>query len=257
MEAILFVQAGLAVWLYRYFCNHERGAKEPVKELQRACLFGLGAAVLAGAINNLFVPQSLLEYAETLTPSFGEAFRGSLFVSFNEEILKFLPLAIYLYKKPFFDELTDGVIYFGLAGMWFGVLENIAYTLQYGISTGVLRIVITPFLHAGFTAIAGVGLVRYKFITRNELTIISWLLFAIALHAVYDFSIFSGASLGWVVALVLAIVINLSVFFLLGRMQQADELAGRSASGINTFCRSCGKHNNEHYLYCVFCGKKA
>lgn len=256
MEVLLVIQVGLAVWLYRYFAKSERGTKEPTGELQRACFFGAAAAIAAGFINDQFLPQSILEHSDTVIPKLSESFRGSLFVGFNEELLKFAPLAVYIYKKPFFDELTDGVIYFGLAGMWFGVLENIGYTLVYGAGAGVVRIVVAPFLHAGFTAMVGTGLVRYKFVTHNKLTIMNWLLLAVGLHALYNFSLFSGTGVGQITALILAIGINLSAFYLLKITQRADEAAGRSAAGINTFCRNCGKSNTDHYLYCMYCGQK-
>ncbi len=254
MLPIIAVQTGIAIWLYRYFARNERGSKEPVSELRKACFFGVLAVLFAGYINAWHTPDSVFDTIE-LQP-IATVFRAALLVGINEELLKFVPLAIYIRNRKNFNELTDGIVYFALAGMWFGVLENITYTLQYGAGVGLMRAALMPFLHAAFTALAGIGLVRYKFVTKRVTTIFWWLGLAIAAHALYDFLLFYGAPITVISGIAFGLALNWSLFYMYRRMQRVDKTLGNAAVGENRFCRKCGYPNTKRYLYCLRCGKK-
>ncbi len=260
MDIILFAYLGLAYWLYRYFVTNDRGAKEPKKALRLACIMGVVATVFAGILNDLFIPASVVSYLEDdgiLAPSNATLLTSALTVGIIEESLKFLPLAFLIYRKPYFNETTDGIIYFGLCGMWFGVVESIGYALVFGPEVGFMRLLVTPFLHAGFSALAGWGLAMHKVHKTTLLVPAGLFASAIIGHGLYDFFAFTQTTTGGLIVLGMAIVTNMAVFVLFKKARASDERLGISAIGINKFCRNCGKPNPSLNLYCVNCGKKA
>lgn len=258
MEVIIFLHLGLAYWLYRYFMNHDRGAKEPRSALRITIIFGVGAGMVAGALNTLLLPEGLLNFLDDKgpMPSADTLLLGALTVGVIEELVKFLPLVLWIYPKKYFNETTDGIIYFGLCGMWFGAIESIEYAFMYGEGVGITRLIIGPFLHAGFTALAGWGLARMK-IRGQWWAVVILLSLAITIHGLYDYFLFTGLTFLWVISLLVAFAVNVSVFVLFKKAQQADEAYGLSASGVNKFCRHCGASNYDRNLFCTVCGKKA
>jgi len=258
LEYIIGVYVLLALWLYRYFVKSDRGAKEPYKALRAACWFGVLGLVIAGIGNTVLLPSefnNFIEVPDSPHPGLIPLIAGSLMIGVIEEFAKFIPLALYIYPKKYFNESTDGVIYFGLAGMWFGVLESILYTLGGGIGVGIMRIVVAPFLHAGFSSLAGIGLIRYK-LTKNPIYLFMGLGLAILFHGVYDFFLFSQEPILIIPALILAVLVNLGPFRYFKHARGLDEKQGLSAVGANNFCRKCGRPNPKGNLYCTFCGKK-
>lgn len=259
MELIVYAYIGLAIWLNRYFYTRDRGGKEPAYAIRNACLFGVGAVIAAGSLNAILVPRAIFEAIgnpELVRLPVSQLLTGALLIGVIEESVKFVPLALYIFRKRYFDELTDGVVYFALCGMWFGVIESLMYTFEYGAGVGVMRLVMAPFLHAGFTAIAGIGLIRFKLLGHKKHTIIIWFGLAILLHAAYDFFLFMREPLFALMALAIAIYVNLRPFYFYRMTQKADEKMGLSAIGDNSVCRSCGQANPKRDLFCTQCGRK-
>lgn len=259
MELIVYAYIGLAIWLNRYFYTRDRGAKEPKYAIRNACIFGVGAVLAAGSLNAAIVPRAIFEAIgnpELIRLPISQLITGALLIGIIEETVKFVPLALYIFHKRYFDELTDGVVYFALCGMWFGVIESVMYTFEYGAGVGVMRLVVAPFLHAGFTAIAGIGLIKYKLLGHKSYQIIVWFGLAVLLHAAYDFFLFMREPLFALLALGIAIYVNLRPFYFYRMTQKDDERMGRSAIGDNKICRSCGRPNPERNLFCTDCGQK-
>lgn len=259
MIILVFAYIFLAYWLHTYFARNDRGPKEPIKALRLAGFMGIVAGLLAGDLNQLFLPDSFLEYFNNIAnnafmvPETGVLIKSFLIIGVIEESLKFVPLAILLYKKPYFNETTDGIVYFGLAGMWFGALENITYALEYGSGVGIARLIMTPFLHAGLSALVGWGLAQYKVEKTSLFLPIGLFVGAVLAHTLYNLLGFSAVS---ILIIPMAIAINAGVFVLFNKSRRRDEQLGISASGANNFCRSCGRPNPQRNLFCVNCGKK-
>lgn len=257
---LILVYIGLAIGLYYFFAKGDRGAKEPRSALIAACLFGFVATIAAGELNAAFVSKEVIELIGsegTVIPPFVELIKAGLTIGLIEETVKFLPLAIFMYGKKYFNENTDGVKYFAMAGMTFGVIESILYTLTLGSGVGIMRVIIAPFLHAGFTALAGMGLIRFKLKRHNIFYLIAGLGSAIILHGAYDFFLFSAQSWYILCALAIAVLVNIIPFRYFINARKADEKLGLSAVGENRFCRNCGQPNFDRHLYCVHCGQKS
>ena len=244
---------GIAGGLAWYLLANDRGEKEPIGPLWLAVGFGLAGGVAAAFIEASFVSTENLQGGAAL----GAVFGAAMAVGLIEELCKFLPLGAWLYRKRYFNEHTDGVIYFALAGLGFGLPENILYTLQFGAQAGLGRVLLTPFFHAAITGTVGYFLVRQK-LNRRPLYMVSVpLVSAIVLHGLYDFGLASGRP--WLMAgsIVITLLLSGGIFVLFLRAGQLDQDEGKSAVGHNAFCRSCGQPNPKHHLYCVRCGNYA
>lgn len=251
---IILFFIGLAVFLTWYFLKHDRGQKKAIGTLWAAAGFGLLGTVIAAVLETLIIPEGLTKGIQVLGPSL---ILIALGIGVIEELSKFIPLAIFLYPKRYFNEHTDGVIYFALAGMGFGVPENILYTIQFGVKAGFARIILTPFFHAATTALVGYYLAKIKLAGQSKLKIIPPLMAAIVLHGLYDLGLLSGNGLLVMLSLMITAGLTVGLFLFFMRASELDQDQGLSAVGHNSFCRSCGITNPKHNLYCISCGKRA
>lgn len=246
----ILISGGLA-W---YFIIRDRGEREPIGALWLAAGLGLVGGVGAAILESNLLPIKSLEPGAPLVG----LFIASMGVGIIEEACKFIPLAAVLYKKRYFNEHTDGVIYFAIAGLGFGLPENILYSLQFGAGVGLSRVILTPFFHAATT-----GLVGY-FLAKSKLAGHSWYASAplalgsvMVLHGMYDFGLASGVPLLVGLSILITLGVSISLFIFFSKAIGLDRAAGLSVVGKNSFCRTCGLPNPSHGLYCVRCGNHA
>jgi len=251
--ALLLIFIGVAVGLAWFLIAHDHGEKEPIGVLWLALGLGLAGAVAASFLEGWLIPVNDLLPG---TP-YGTLLATTLSIGVIEEGCKFLPLAVLLYKRPYFNEHTDGVIYFALAGLGFGLPENILYTLQFGTKTGAVRLLMTPFFHAATTGLVGYYLIKRKLAGRSLFGILLPLAGLIVLHGLYDFGLSSGSPLYSTGSLMITLGTAGALFLVFLRAQEHDQDLGLSVVGHNAFCRSCGCPNPRHHLYCTGCGKNA
>jgi len=244
---------GIATGLAWFLIFHDHGEKEPIGALWIALALGLFAALPA-----VLLERSLLHLQpNNLSPQLTQLGLNTLGVGVIEEACKFLPLAFFIYKRRYFNEHTDGVIYFALAGLGFGLPENILYTAQFGSSAGFARIILTPFFHAATTAIVGYYLARGKMRGRSVIWVALPLVLMMLLHGLYDFGLMSNKSVFAMMSVGITFALSGALFVLFLKAQELDQDMGISTIGHNSFCRSCGCPNPEHHLYCTHCGKNA
>ncbi len=187
----------------------------------------------------------------------GALFGSSMAVGVIEEACKFLPLAFIIYGRKFFNEHTDGIIYFALAGLGFGLPENILYTVQFGAQTGLSRLLLTPIFHATTTGIVGYFLAKRKLSHKSPWIVALPLAGVMLLHGIYDFGLESSSDVLKLVSLLITLCLAGNLFLLFYKATDQDQDMGLSVVGHNTFCRTCGWPNPRHHLYCVHCGKNA
>ena len=242
----------ISIFLVYLLIKNDKGEKEPVIALWTAAAFGVGGVIIA-----VFI-ESVVFHSQPLNPGLGSIhlFSQAFLIGFIEEACKFLPLAIFIYKKRYFNEHTDGVIYFAIAGISFGLPENILYTISYGSSVGIGRLILTPLFHAALTGMVGYFLAKYKIEKKNLLKIIPYFLIAVLLHGLYDFGLSSQNNLYITISILITISLTLALYFLYIRATDLDRELGLSATGINNYCRNCGNINKAHHLYCTNCGNQ-
>lgn len=194
----------------------DRGQKEPVGALFMAFCFGVLAIGLSIVLELRFVKEmGYVGYADLRLLSF-----MSLKVSVIEELAKFVPLALFIYRKAYFNEHTDGVLYFSIAGLAFGLVENILYTVQFGAEVGAARLVLTPLFHAATTGLIGAALIRVKLDGRPWWRLAMTVISIIVIHAVYNFGMQSG--------LPIFVVASIAVTFILVALLWSSMFGARS-----------------------------
>ena len=178
-----------AIALYIYWKDtHE---KEPVGVLVMCFIFGVLICFPAGFWNSgvfeIFAYD--LDEDNAMLPSFFMAF---FVVGLGEEILKYLVVVLYAFRKPCFNEPFDGIVYAVMVSLGFAAFENIFYVMEGGLGVAVLRMFTAVPMHAAFAVIMGyyIGLSKYyKGNARAEKSL-KGLIYAILLHGLYDFFLF-------------------------------------------------------------------
>ncbi len=245
----VFISSGLA-W---YLISYDRGEKEPISALWIAFGFGIIGGIAAAIIEHQLVSPNDISALSPLKTILVAA----IIIGIVEEACKFIPLSMFVYPKKFFNEHSDGIIYFALAGLGFGLPENILYTLHYGTETGVSRIFLTPFFHAAITGIVGYYLIKSKLAKKSWLRVIPVLIFAMLLHALYNFGLASNRQSFAIGSIAITLGLSIIFFLLYVRATDLDQRLGKSIVGNNNYCRNCGQPNPRHHLYCVHCGQRA
>ncbi len=257
MLLVILIFAFIAVGggLTWYLLAKDQGKKEPIGALWLVAGFGVLAAVVSATAEHFLIPQRYLSPlgGQPLT----DVLIGVLAVGAIEECAKFIPAALFLWHKPYFRNHVDGVIYFAIVGLAFGIPENILYSIQYGAKAGAARLLLDPLFHASVTAMVGYALGKAKVDQRSLGKTVLTLLAAILIHALYDFGLFSRQPilLATSASLSVALAFGLFVFFI--RAKELDREDGLAVVGHNNFCRSCGQPNPKHYLFCTHCGAHA
>jgi RsiW-degrading membrane proteinase PrsW (M82 family) len=196
------------------------GAAVPRRALVATALFGLAAVGVAALLELYLLPREVFDNPAAM-PLHKLAW-ATLVVGVIEEGAKSVPLALFLYNKPYFTKMTDGVVYFGIVGMIFGMVEDIVYALTLGPTVGILRIVVSPFIHAAFCVFFGWALAWVKVHRKLPIVIVDGAVLAVGAHALYDLGLLYGRWWSVLGGFGLALVLNLSVIPLLQLAQRMD-----------------------------------
>lgn len=241
--SFLFVLISFSVVLY--FLSSERGAKEPKKALWIALGFGILSTTL---IHFTFLSLNL--QPPTLSTTVGGLpvfFLIILSAASIEEIFKFTPLALFIYKKEYFSEHTDGIIYLAIAGLTFGVLERIAYmlladTLSMGLKIGYSGLFYFPIFHGTTTGIVGYFLARQKISNGSLGKTVLALITVSFIHAFSNFSMFYGGPIFSTLPFFLKTILVLALFLYFRKAKKEDLAHGLSnAPSITTQPEGSGK----------------
>lgn len=230
-----------SVFLVWFFLHNDQGQKEPRGAILAAAGFGVLAAFIAAWL------EIFLSLNKLLTEPGAKLFGMAMCVGFIEECAKFVPMALFIKGKSYFNEHTDGIIYFGIAGLTFGFIENIIYLFsndnlggsQY---TGIIRLIVLFFFHAASTGIVGYYFAKAKLHRQSALRPALALLTLAVVHGLYDFLFFYASALGargatnendsavivisLVGGLIISALLNTFLFLYYGRAKQWDASVG-------------------------------
>jgi protease PrsW len=122
-EVLGFVVAVLPVAvLLQVFRHADRWRPEPKREVLRAVLLGAAACV------PVFFAEVALKRALGPVALLGEHFIDAFGVAaLPEEAAKLAVVLAVPYRRRYFDEYTDGVLYTGAASLGFGLFENLLF----------------------------------------------------------------------------------------------------------------------------------
>lgn len=204
--AVIVLAIGMSLGLIYYLLRHDSGPAEPVWAIIAALAIGCAAAQVAGVINAYLIP-----YADNQITSLMSAVLIGIIPGLYEEMLKFVPMSFFVSSQKFFRAYSDGVVYFSLSGLAFGLIENIEYTLQLGASVGLSRLLTLLFFHAATSGIFGFYFVQARAHKNWKMAIRAVLLMMLA-HGLYNFSLAYVASFQLLAVFVFSIPAFLTLF---------------------------------------------
>lgn len=202
----LALAPGVAIILYIYLRDkHER---EPLWLLLLSFGYG-GLSTLVTLLIDIPVNMLILANEKSAIQQFYDAFFK---VALIEEFSKFIFVRFILYYNKNFNEPFDGIVYAVMVGMGFATVENIVYVLQFGFTTGLLRMFTAVPAHAVFAMLMGYFIGKAKFTHRRTLLLSAMGLFSAAVfHGSYDYfwfvSFYPGIWIGAMVSLVLGLIL--------------------------------------------------
>lgn len=202
----LALAPGVAIMLYIYLRDkHER---EPLWLLLLSFGYG-GLSTLVTLLIDIPVEMLILTKERGAIQQFYDAFFK---VALIEEFSKFIFVRFILYYNKNFNEPFDGIVYAVMVGMGFATVENMVYVLQYGFTTGLLRMFTAVPAHAVFAMLMGYFIGKAKFTHRRTILLSVMGLFSAAVfHGSYDYfwfvSFYPGIWTGAIVSLLLGLIL--------------------------------------------------
>lgn len=207
-----------AVFLMIYFYRKDK-KPEPAVLIWKVFIIGFFSVIPAGLIEHFIEPFTYI--SDPLTAIFARAF---IMAALVEETTKLLVVKTFVYNKPQFDEITDGVVYAITASMGFACFENILYSSG-GTAVVLVRAFTAVPLHAVASGIMGYYIGLSKF--RQKKDMYAGLIYAVIIHGAYDFFLFTGTVLSFLV-IPLLLICGIILKKLLNRAIQSDLFNGRS-----------------------------
>lgn len=204
---LLAIAPAMVIILYIYF--KDKFEKEPIKFLFKNFVMGATASILITAILGGFAANVYPLEDSNIFHQFIKAF---VVVALVEEFSKYVIVKYYAQKNKEFNEPFDGIVYAVMVSMGFATLENVLYTFQYGVATGITRAFTAVPAHATFAILMGYYMGKAKFSFNKKTLNLLGLLAATVFHGAYDFFLFidfvPGIATGAFVSLIIGIILS-------------------------------------------------
>jgi RsiW-degrading membrane proteinase PrsW (M82 family) len=182
----LAIAPGLAISIY--FFLKDQYNREPRRHLLISFILGICSALLAVLAETFLIDYFHIEPKSSIASALIMAYPV---VALAEEWSKYIMVRLYAFPKPEFDEPFDGIVYAVMVSMGFATVENIAYVMQTGYGTAIMRMFLSVPAHASFAIIMGYYLGKAKFAgKRRTLLLITGLFWAVFWHGTYDLFLF-------------------------------------------------------------------
>lgn len=177
------------LWLWFWLKQEER-KPEPKSILTLVFILGMVAVILVLPIQK-YIQANVAGHESQL-----------MLWAAAEEVLKYIAVMVIVYKTRFVDEPLDWPIYCITAALGFAALENTFFLIKplslgettVSLLTGQLRFLGSTLLHTISSAIVGISMGMSFFMDRfnKKLYVLFGLVFAIALHSVFNFFIMNN-----------------------------------------------------------------
>jgi RsiW-degrading membrane proteinase PrsW (M82 family) len=196
MSSLLFtlgLAALPAIVLISYFYRLDKARPEPLGLIVRSVLYGFLAVIPAAMIE-----IGIGAVAPTPKGLPGVLFEAFLVAGLVEESVKLYFVRRYIFRRPEFDERTDGIIYAICVSLGFAFIENFIYGHDAPNILLVRAFTAVPG-HAVFSGVMGyyVGMAKLE-----EGQAGAWkrgLFWAVLLHGLYDALLMMGGLFGYLV----------------------------------------------------------
>ena len=184
-----------------------RDGARPEKPLHLGFTFLVGALL---AFPAYFIEEHLERLgAATATEFIPFTLYMFLGVALVEEGLKYAAVLVYPFRRAFFDEPLDGIVYCVYAAMGFAAFETVVYATMLPWEAMAARSALAVPAHTAFAMIAGYFLGRAR--TRPDggdrtRLIALGLVWAVVAHGLYDWFIFNPYA-EWVMLLAVVVLV--------------------------------------------------
>ncbi|USG99431.1 PrsW family intramembrane metalloprotease [Thermococcus argininiproducens] len=220
-STIVFFAYAPALGLLWYFYHEDKYEPEPKRFVIATFLLGATLSVGVAMVLEAFLVEGEFGYA--LLPA--TAFSMALIAGIVEEPAKALAIRL-PFKAGQMDGIMDGVVYGVAAGLGFAATENFLYGIGFGVGATIVRGFLTPFAHATWSAIIGVG---YGLKAEGKLqTLSSYFALAILLHFLWDYFAFLSITIpSYYIFTILLIFINIALvryFIILGQQEDLEKV---------------------------------
>ena len=179
----LALAPGIAISLF--IILRDQYNREPRKHLIISFFLGVLSAVIALILETLLLPALESTLSESIMRT---ALKAFIVVALVEEWSKYIMVRYYAFRQPEFDEPYDGIVYAVMVSMGFATIENVAYVMEHGLATAILRMFLSVPAHACFGVLMGyfMGVARFKVNQQARFNMIG-LLLACFFHGLFDF----------------------------------------------------------------------
>lgn len=180
----------LAIALFIYW--KDKHEKEPTGVLIGCFIFGVLICIPAGFWNSGIFAIFNFDMDDKDNGMVISFFMAFFVVGFGEELLKYLVLILYAFRKSSFNEPFDGIVYAVMVSLGFAAFENVFYVMEGGVVVAILRMFTAVPMHAAFAVIMGyyVGLSKFCHGSARIGKSLKGLFYAVTLHGLYDFVLF-------------------------------------------------------------------
>ncbi len=193
---------GIAISLLIYWLD--KRDREPVRLLIRSFMLGVLCTSFPLLVEGL---AGRVDWGKG--GAWGIAAFAFGIVGLSEELGKYFVLRYFAFPKPAFNEPFDGIVYSVMISMGFATTENIAYVMQYGIGTGIVRMFISVPAHAAFAVLMGYYVGLAKFIPQHRKTLLfTGVFWAVVFHGAFDFFLMLGDNVFLILASLLCLYIG-------------------------------------------------
>lgn len=173
------------LWVW-FFYSQDKFEKEPFSKLAQVFLVGAISVIPA-----ILFEMPFRNFLTETTTLFTHLWISFFVIGLGEEFFKFIALYLAVYNSDEFNEPVDGIIYGTTVAIGFSVVENMLYTVNYGLQVAPIRALIASLAHASFSGIAGAYLGRAKFGDHPRIELVKGILLASFFHGLYDFILIS------------------------------------------------------------------
>lgn len=170
----------------------DRNEREPLGLVLKILVMGAISVIPAALIESTIEGLPFMK-AAGLKNAFFESFLSAAPI---EELCKLMPVMLFAWNRPEFNEENDGIVYTGASALGFALLENIFFVLSKGLLVGLMRALSSIPLHCFAGVVMGYYVGKAKFATGKKLPLLltgfGWVYFV---HGLYDMLCLSRSSL--------------------------------------------------------------
>ncbi len=267
MQFLLILVLAFAPGLFYLYIAYrwDRYHPEPKSLVIRTFFLGMAAILPVTIIESLLLLPIIIPNIQNISSnplnwlnelSTGQmAYTAFIIAGFTEELFKFLVVRLTVYRSPYFDDATDGLVYSSAAALGFATFENIGYMLQFGWDVILTRGPISTLAHLLFSSLWGYPLALHK-LGKKYSTLWVWLglIAAMAAHGLFNFVLFKASWYQWLaVPLFIGMLIVLNVFL---RHSRRISNFKESVVELQKMCPQCGQKTAHYADFCPVCGWK-